>query len=98
MVALKWAFEKSGVTIGTASCHPAKKRLLSPAQLLNMSKDVHTIMAGNAAELWAPKGWDMLNEGLNVGKAVKGYDAVIGDIYSSYFNEEVVAEAEASQV
>lgn len=102
----QWVRDNKGTPEGLARINEGYRDSLpiaaaiyhSPAQLLNMSKDVHTIMAGKAAELWAPKGWDMLNEGLNVGKAVKGYDAVIGDIYSSYYNEEVVAEAEASQV
>ncbi|WP_026381473.1 hypothetical protein [Afifella pfennigii] len=44
-----------------------------PRQMMGLGKDVHTIMAGNIAGLWAPDGWKALNEGLDVQKTLKNY-------------------------
>ena len=70
----------------------------SPHQLLNMEKGLHQTMRMKAAELFEPKGFAMLNEGVDIGGVLKNYDRTNYDVHRSYYHPEMVAEAEASVV
>lgn len=70
----------------------------SPHQLLNMEKGLHQTMRMKAAELFEPKGFAMLNEGVDIGGVLKHYDRTNYDVHRSYYHPEMVAEAEASVV
>ena len=82
---------KENVTIAAAIYH-------SPAQLMNLSKDMHISMASKCCELWAPTGWAKVNEAVAVEKFLPIYDAVTADFHRIAYRPDAVAEAEASRV
>lgn len=70
----------------------------SPHFLMDVSETLHTTMRLKAVELFAPKGFKLLNEGIDLAGKVKNYETVVSRIHQSYSNGELVAAAKASHV
>lgn len=70
----------------------------SPHFLMNISEQLHTPMRLKTVELFAPSGFKLLNEGVELAGKVKNYERVVGDIHGSYYSHDLVEAAEASRV
>lgn len=70
----------------------------SPHFLIDVSETLHTTMRLKAVELFAPKGFKLLNEGIDLAGKVKNYETVVSRIHQSYYSGELVAAAKASHV
>jgi hypothetical protein len=65
---------------------------------MDMTDQLHSTMRLKAVELFAPSGFKLLNEGVELAEKVRNYERVIGDVHSSYYSHEVVEAAQASRV
>ncbi|MCB2095727.1 MAG: hypothetical protein KDE11_15095 [Rhodobacteraceae bacterium] len=70
----------------------------SPSFLMDMTDQLHSNMRLKAVELFAPSGFKLLNEGVELADKVQNYERVVGDVHSSYYSHEVVEAAQASRV
>jgi len=70
----------------------------SPSFLMDLSDQLHSTMRLKAVELFAPTGFKLLNEGVELGDKVQNYERVVGDVHNSYYSQELVEAAQASRV
>lgn len=70
----------------------------SPSFLMDLSDQLHATMRLKAVELFAPTGFKLLTEGVELADKVPNYERVVGDVHSSYYSQELVEAAQASRV
>ncbi len=57
----------------------------SPSFLRDMTGQLHSTMRLEAVDLFAPTGFKLLNEGVELSDKVQNYERVVGDVHSSYY-------------